>query len=197
MFPFPLPFFSLKPGLNWDPDRAGHFLRFLQAFGASPDSGTLADTLLAPFRVFLQGRFDNVRFYDGILGPVFLLVPLLFLSEKPAGARFPPDVLAPLPPLLGVLHAAGPLSPAPHAVPMLALAYASRASEKGLADGLRRASPPLQYGNRGEESSRKRRPGTIGGARSRRSYLARQKPVLAFYAEATGTGRGTSSTLST
>jgi hypothetical protein len=82
MFPFALPFFSIGPGLNWDPERAGLFLRFLQAFGAPPDGGTLIGTLTAPVRVFFQGRFNSAEFFDGVTGPVFLLIPLLLLPKK-------------------------------------------------------------------------------------------------------------------
>jgi 4-amino-4-deoxy-L-arabinose transferase-like glycosyltransferase len=82
MFPFSLPFFSLSSALNWDAARAGLYLGFLQAFGAPLAGGTLLNTLTAPVRVFIQGRFNNAEFFDGVAGPVFLLVPLLLLRKK-------------------------------------------------------------------------------------------------------------------
>ncbi len=185
MFPFPLPFFSLKPGFNWDPERAGLFLRFLQSFGASPDGGALADTLLAPFRVFFQGRFDSVRFYDGILGPVFLLVPLLVLSKKRRQGLGALLTFS----LIFILYWSFSTRQIRFLLPLIpflcvALAYACRAWKKAWLTGLVALLLLFNMGI-GLKELAKRAPWDLwSGKMTRRSYLERQVPVLAFYAEA-------------
>jgi hypothetical protein len=82
LMPFATPGFSLKQGINWDPERAGLYLRWLQTFGVPVGSEGFLASLAAPVLVFLKGRFDNVRWFDGVLGPVFLLVPFLWPRKK-------------------------------------------------------------------------------------------------------------------
>ena len=185
MFPFPLPAFDLRPGFNWDPDRAGLFLRFLQSFGASPDGGTLADTLLAPIRVFIQGRFDSVRFYDGVLGPVFLLVPLLVLPKKRRqgiGALLTFS-------LIFILYWAFSTKQVRFLLPLVpilcvALAYACRAWKKAWLTGLVALLLLFNLGIGAKELA-KRAPWELwSGKMTREPYLERHVPVLAFYADA-------------
>lgn len=40
------------------------------------------DFIAAPILVFLQGRFEDPRYYDGDLGPVFLLLPFFMTGKK-------------------------------------------------------------------------------------------------------------------
>ena len=82
LMPFAVPGFSLRPGINWDPERAGLYLRWLQTFGVPVGSEKVLESLMAPVLVFLKGRFDSVRWFDGILGPVFLLIPLAWPRKK-------------------------------------------------------------------------------------------------------------------
>ena len=82
IMPFATPGFSLKPGINWDLERAGLYLRWLQTFGVPVGSEGFLASLAAPVLVFLKGRFDNVRWFDGVLGPVFLLIPFLWPRKK-------------------------------------------------------------------------------------------------------------------
>jgi len=80
--PFATPGFSLRPGINWDPERAGLYLRWLQTFGVPVGSEGILASLAAPVLVFLKGQFDNVRWFDGVLGPVFLLIPFVWPRKK-------------------------------------------------------------------------------------------------------------------
>ena len=82
LMPFATPGFSLRPGINWDPERAGLFLRWLQTFGVPVGAEGFLASLAAPVLVFLKGRFDNVRWFDGVLSPVFLLIPFLWPRKK-------------------------------------------------------------------------------------------------------------------
>lgn len=79
-FPFPLGDLPLRPGINWDTERASMFLRMLASYGSGAvplGPASLADSLSAPVLVFLRARFDDPRLYDGFVGPVFLLAPLV------------------------------------------------------------------------------------------------------------------------
>jgi hypothetical protein len=69
-------------GLNWDPERARLFLKYLQSFGVWPGQSRIWQMVLAPAAVFLLGKFNQLSFYDGMLGPVFLLVPFLIYRKK-------------------------------------------------------------------------------------------------------------------
>jgi len=77
LFPFDAGPFPLHAGLNWDPERSRLYLRWLSSFGAELGRESVWDTLLAPLLVFVRARFDESRYYEGIVGPVFLLTPLL------------------------------------------------------------------------------------------------------------------------
>jgi hypothetical protein len=185
MFPFSLPFFALKPGLNWDPERAGHFLRFLQAFGAPPDGGTLWNTLAAPVRVFLQGRFDNAALFDGNPGPLFLLLPLLLLPRK---ARKGLDSLLVFS-LLFLLYWAFSTRQVRFLLPVmpfLCLFYASGVQSLGKPWLTRLAAVLLLFHVflGGRELAKKAPWDFLAGAISREAYLARENPVLSFYADA-------------
>jgi len=79
LFPFQTLWLELSPEINWDEDRAALFLNFLNTFGA-PSHG-LAERLLAPVLVFIKGRFNDFKAYDGMAGPVFLITPLLWLGS--------------------------------------------------------------------------------------------------------------------
>jgi 4-amino-4-deoxy-L-arabinose transferase-like glycosyltransferase len=76
LFPFQLGSLSLHPGVNWDLDRTQLYLRWLSSFGTFSEKGSVWDSLAAPVLVFVRGRFGEARFYDGVIGPVFLLAPI-------------------------------------------------------------------------------------------------------------------------
>lgn len=78
LFPFDLHMFPLSQEVNWDPERAKLFLAWFSSSGGK----TVWDSLLAPVLVFVAGRFDEARFYDGVVGPVFLLIPLLLFRRR-------------------------------------------------------------------------------------------------------------------
>lgn len=82
LFPFETPFFQLKEGFNWDSTRASLFLRFLQAFGIPLDGGRFLSSIMATVFVFVLGQFNQPQFYEGIVGPVFLLIPILLFRKK-------------------------------------------------------------------------------------------------------------------
>jgi hypothetical protein len=77
LFPFQAGLFRLDAGINWDPERAQLYLRWLSSFGTTLGRESAWDTLLAPVLVFIRARFDETRYYEGVVGPVFLLTPLL------------------------------------------------------------------------------------------------------------------------
>jgi len=79
LFPFNLGPFSLSGSLNWDIERGRLFLSWLSGFGSG---GGFVDKLLSPILVFVRGEFGNLAQYDGVAGPVFLLVPILLLLYK-------------------------------------------------------------------------------------------------------------------
>ena len=84
LFPFDLGFFSLDRAVNWDPERARLFLRWLSLYGTTLGQESLWDSILAPLFVFIKARFDSAAHYDGVVGPLFLLTPLLLArSSKP------------------------------------------------------------------------------------------------------------------
>ncbi len=87
LFPFALPGLTVH-SVNWDPDRALLFVGWLQTFGTRIGAESMWDTLLAPLRIFITGRFfDHVNF-DGIIGPTFLLIPFFFREiKKDSGLR--------------------------------------------------------------------------------------------------------------
>ncbi len=76
MFPFQTGPFQLAPGVNWDGERAQLLYSFFTGFGTAPEG--IWGLLQAPVRVFVSARFYDLRLYEGIAGPVFLLTPFLF-----------------------------------------------------------------------------------------------------------------------
>ncbi|MGI6240941.1 MAG: glycosyltransferase family 39 protein [Candidatus Omnitrophota bacterium] len=87
LFPFAFPGLTVH-SVNWDPDRAMLFVSWLQTFGTRIGEESAWDTLWAPIRIFIKGRFfDHVNF-DGIIGPTFLLIPFFFREiKKDSGLR--------------------------------------------------------------------------------------------------------------
>jgi 4-amino-4-deoxy-L-arabinose transferase-like glycosyltransferase len=81
LFPFSFGPFQLESAVNWDPERAQLFLHWLGRFGGEATGLTLVDRLFAPITVFIRARFNDPGAYDGILGPVFLLVPVLLVGK--------------------------------------------------------------------------------------------------------------------
>jgi hypothetical protein len=185
MFPFSLPFFTLNSGLNWDPERAGLYLGFLQAFGAPLDGGTLWNTLTAPIRVFIQGRFNSAMFFDGVLGPAFLLIPFLALRKK---VRKDLDIFF-IFSLLFLLYWAFSTRQVRFLLPVmpflcLILARGCQAWEK---PWLTRFVAALLFFNvflGGKEIAKKAPWDYWTGKLSREAYLARENPILSFYADA-------------
>jgi hypothetical protein len=82
LFPFEVPGFQLNEGFNWDSTRAALYLRWLQTFGIPQGGGEILYTILAPVFVFVLGQFNEPQFYEGMLGPVFLLIPILLFRRK-------------------------------------------------------------------------------------------------------------------
>jgi hypothetical protein len=80
LFPFPLGPFGLRPEINWDADRADLFLTMLASYGSSAipiGPAGLWDSLVAPAFVFQRALQRSPVGCDGVVGPVFLLTPLL------------------------------------------------------------------------------------------------------------------------
>ena len=75
LFPFDLGLFDLNPHLNWDNDRSRLFLTWLTGHGSGQQG--LGGILVAPVMVFIKARFGSLRHYDGMVSPVFLLLPFL------------------------------------------------------------------------------------------------------------------------
>ncbi len=82
LFPFEVPGFHLKEGFNWDSSRASLFLEYLQTYGIPLGGGKLLNSILAPVFVFVLGQFNKPQFYEGMLGPAFLLIPFLLFRKK-------------------------------------------------------------------------------------------------------------------
>ena len=88
LFPFDLGILGLDPGINWDPERARLYLKWLALYGTTLGQESLWDSILAPLFVFVKARFDSATHYDGVIGPVFLLTPfLLARAQKPRAVR--------------------------------------------------------------------------------------------------------------
>ncbi len=87
LFPFQVPFFALDARMNWDPERSRLFLRWLSGFGGGLEAGAM-EKVLSPLLVFWRARFDQPGAYDGVIGPVFLLIPILLLAAR--GKSGPP-----------------------------------------------------------------------------------------------------------
>ncbi len=87
-FPFQLANLPLNPEINWDAERSGLYMDFLSFYGATGETYSVVDRLLAPLLVFVNARFWKFEAYDGMIGPVFLLVPLLlFRTYKPRDVK--------------------------------------------------------------------------------------------------------------
>jgi hypothetical protein len=87
-FPFPAGNFELREEINWDPERARLYLKWLLGYGTDLARPGFWQTALAPVLVFVTGRFDSYRFYEGVAGPVFLLAPvLLWKIDRPRPLR--------------------------------------------------------------------------------------------------------------
>ena len=82
LFPFHTGPFALHAGINWDPERARLYLGWLGTFGAPIGAQTLWHVVLAPVLVFITARFNDPQFYEGILGPVFLLTPFFLALDR-------------------------------------------------------------------------------------------------------------------
>ncbi|MBN1687777.1 MAG: glycosyltransferase family 39 protein [Candidatus Omnitrophica bacterium] len=89
LYPFQVGSWGLDPLLNWDPERARLYLGWLGQFGTPLGSGSFLPTLLSPVLVFIWARFNEPEFYEGVIGPAFLLLPLvLWRMKKPFVVRF-------------------------------------------------------------------------------------------------------------
>ncbi len=91
LFPFATGPFSLNPAINWDPERARLYLAWLGTFGAPIGGQTLGHILFAPVLVFITAKFNDPQYYEGMLGPIFLLTPLFLVraqGEKPKAVRW-------------------------------------------------------------------------------------------------------------
>jgi len=84
LFPFPLPGFSLH-SVNWDAERARLFVEWLQTFGTRIGSEAVWDVVFAPVRVFFAARFNDHALFEGMIGPVFLMIPFLYPRRKSFG----------------------------------------------------------------------------------------------------------------
>ena len=88
LFPFDVGIFELNREINWDPERARLFLRWLSLFGSTLGRESLWDPILAPLLVFIKARFGSGAHYEGVVGPVFLLTPFLIArARKPLAIK--------------------------------------------------------------------------------------------------------------
>lgn len=77
LYPFHIAGFELDPAINWDAERAQLYMDFLGIYGHGTDVYRFTDRIIAPVAVFVTGRFWETEGYDGMVGPAFLLIPLL------------------------------------------------------------------------------------------------------------------------
>ena len=82
LFPFNSGNPVLHAGINWDPIRAHLYLEFLHSYGTSKGGSVLWHGITAPVLVFLKARFNDPDLYEGVIGPVFLLIPFLFAFKR-------------------------------------------------------------------------------------------------------------------
>lgn len=96
LFPFAFGPFDLRGGINWDADREALFVTLLSTYGSGaipPAPASAWDAMTAPVLVFLGARFNDPRWYDGVVGPLFLLAPLaLFGRARQQGLAWPASV---------------------------------------------------------------------------------------------------------
>lgn len=77
LFPFQIFHLPLKPEINWDTGRAEMLFYWFSQFGIPKAQQTnLWYLLLTPILVFIRGQFNSPEYFDGVLGPVFLLIPV-------------------------------------------------------------------------------------------------------------------------
>lgn len=79
LFPFPLASMPLNLALNWSLEQSSLFLIWLGQYGTPMGENSFFYTLAAPFLVFIRARFNEPQFYDGFIGPVFLMIPFLLV----------------------------------------------------------------------------------------------------------------------
>lgn len=88
LFPFELANLPLRPMMNWDAERSALYMDYLSIYGATGETYSVVDRLVAPLMVFVNARFWKFEAYDGMIGPVFLLIPvLLFRRSKPRDVK--------------------------------------------------------------------------------------------------------------
>ena len=78
LFPFRAGDFTLNPAMNWEGHRSQLYMGWLNTFGTPLGENSITHSLLSSILVFIQGKFQAPEFYDGVLSPVFLLIPVLF-----------------------------------------------------------------------------------------------------------------------
>ncbi|GEM_PF-1127893 len=81
LFPFSFLGGTIREGINWDRDRSELFVQFLTSFGARVGQGSFLQDALGPILVFINGKFNSPEHFDGVLGPVFLLIPFLLWKK--------------------------------------------------------------------------------------------------------------------
>ncbi len=87
LYPFGVGWFTLNPAMNWDPERSRLFLIWLSGFGGGLETSVWGK-VLAPLLVFFQARFKDPMAYDGVIGPVFLMIPFLLVGRVGRKADF-------------------------------------------------------------------------------------------------------------
>lgn len=77
-FPFFLDIIPTREVAGWDAERARNYLAMLGRYGGPEKS--VGDYLLLPWNLTVNAKFVAPRFFDGIIGPVFLMIlPAFFL----------------------------------------------------------------------------------------------------------------------
>jgi hypothetical protein len=82
LFPFATGPLDLNSIINWDAERARLYLAWLGTFGAPIGGQTIGHILFAPIFVFITAKFNDPQFYEGVLGPVFLLTPFFLVFRR-------------------------------------------------------------------------------------------------------------------
>lgn len=82
LYPFHFLEMEMRKGLNWDAERARLYFDWIKTFGAPIQANHLLWNLFAPVRVFFDGEFNNSAKFDGVLGPIFLLLPVFYMFGK-------------------------------------------------------------------------------------------------------------------
>jgi 4-amino-4-deoxy-L-arabinose transferase-like glycosyltransferase len=84
LYPLSLGGTTLEQDLNWEPERAELYMQFLNSYGVRSSETKVIDRLTAPVEVFFNARFWSYENYDGVIGPAFLLIPLLLIGSRPS-----------------------------------------------------------------------------------------------------------------